>query len=93
MKCAALKVTDYERPILVLMARGYTPKQIAAALGLSAPSVCNARRRVFKRNGISNDTQLGILIGEQQFVSVDERNRIEDRREERIDSQRTQGVQ
>lgn len=88
MKTAALKVTAYERPILVLMARGYTPKQIAAALGMTAPRVCNARRRVLNRNGITNDTQLGILIAEQQFVSVDERNRIEDRREERMDSQR-----
>jgi DNA-binding NarL/FixJ family response regulator len=84
MKCAALKVTDYERAIIVLLARGYAPKQIAAALGMTTNTVCQARRRVLNRNGITNDTQLGMLIERCQFVSVYERNLIEDRREERL---------
>jgi DNA-binding NarL/FixJ family response regulator len=90
---SALNVTQLQRAVLTYMARGLTPKQIAAVLGMTTSGVCGARRRVMKRHGITNDTQLGMLIERCQFVSVDERNMIEDRREERIDSQRTQGVQ
>lgn len=89
MKVAALKLTEYEIPIVVQMARGYTPKQIAASLGISPSSVCNARRRIFTRNGITSDTQLGMLVERCQTVSADERNRIEDRREERLDALRS----
>ena len=92
MKCAALNVTDCERPVVVLIARGYRTKEIARALGRSEKQVSAAKRRVFDRNGITNEGQLGMLIERCQFVSTDERNRIEDRREERMDAQR-QGVQ
>ena len=88
MKIARLNVTKYERPILVLMARGYKPKQIAAALGMTPQQICSARRRILDRNGITNDVQLGMLIERNQYVSVYERNLIEDRREERMDAQR-----
>jgi DNA-binding CsgD family transcriptional regulator len=93
VKCARFNVTKAERPVVVLMARGYKPKQIAAALGMTTNYVCQIRRRILDRNGISNDAQLGMLIERDQFVSTYERNLIEDRREERIDSQRLQGVQ
>lgn len=89
MKCAALNVTDLERAVLVLMARGYRMKQIAAALGMSLKNASKTRQRVFERNGIANDTQLGMLIERFQLVSADERNRIEDRREERMDALRS----
>lgn len=89
MKTARLIVTKNERPVLVLMARGYRPKQIAAALGITAKNVCQVRRRILDRNGITNDTQLGMLLEREQFVSVYERNLIEDRREVRMDAQRS----
>lgn len=88
MKTAKLNVTKYERPIVVLIARGYRPKQIAAALGMTTNRVSQARRRILDRNGITNDAQLGMLIERDQFVSTYERNLIEDRREERMDAQR-----
>lgn len=84
MKYGALKVTKLQRAVLTYMARGYTPKQIAAALGNSTSGVCGARRRVMNRYGITNDTQLGMLIERCQFVSDDERNRLEHRREARL---------
>lgn len=89
MKTAKLSVTKAERPIVVLMALGYKPKQIAAALGMTTNYVCQQRRKVLDRNGIANDTQLGMLIERCQFVSVYERNLIEDRREERMDALRS----
>jgi DNA-binding CsgD family transcriptional regulator len=88
MKPAKLIVKANERPVVLLMARGYQPKQIAAALGMNSNYVCQIRRRVLDRNGITNDTQLGMLVADCQFVSVYERNLIEDRREERMDAQR-----
>lgn len=84
MKTGAISATPLERSVLVQMARGYKTKQIAAALGLSPDRVSQARRRVLNRNGVANDTQLGMLIERCQLVSADERNRIEDRREERM---------
>lgn len=88
MKTAKLNVTKAERPIVVLMARGYAPKQIAAALGMNTNYVCQLRRKVLDRNGITNDVQLGMLIERDQFVSTLERNLIEDRREARLDALR-----
>lgn len=89
MKSAKLNVTRAERPVVVLYARGYKPKQIAAALGLTSNYVCQLRRKVLDRNGITNDVQLGMLIERDQFVSTLERNLIEDRREERMDALRS----
>lgn len=89
MKSARLIVTNLERSVVVLMARGYRIKQIAAALGTTPSKVCQARKRVLDRNGITNDTQLGMLVERCQFVSVYERNLIEDRREERMDALRS----
>jgi DNA-binding CsgD family transcriptional regulator len=86
MKTAKLNVKKNERAIVVLMARGYAPKQIAAALGMTTNYVCQLRRKVLDRNGITNDTQLGMLIERDQFVSTYERNLIEDRREVRMDA-------
>jgi DNA-binding NarL/FixJ family response regulator len=77
---SALKVTQLQRAVLTYMARGYTPKQIAAALGMKTSGVCGARRRVMNRYGITNDTQLGMLIERSGFVSEDERERMEHRR-------------
>ena len=88
MKTAKLNVTKWERPIVVLMARGYRSKQIAASLGITPQAVCSARRRILDRNGITNDVQLGMLIERDQFVSIYERNLIEDRREARLEAQR-----
>lgn len=88
MKTAKLSVTKAERPIVVLMARGYKPKQIAAALGMTTNYVCQQRRKVLDRNGLTNDFQLGMVAERDQFVSTYERNLIEDRREERMDAQR-----
>jgi DNA-binding CsgD family transcriptional regulator len=84
VKTAKLIVKMNERPVVMLMARGYQPKQIAASLGMTSNYVCQIRRRILDRNGITNDTQLGMLIERCQFVSTYERNLIEDRREERM---------
>jgi DNA-binding CsgD family transcriptional regulator len=89
VKTAKLIVKMNERPVVMLMARGYQPKQIAASLGMTSNYVCQIRRRILDRNGITNDTQLGMLIERCQFVSTDERNRIEDRREVRLDALRS----
>lgn len=88
MKTAKLNVTKAERPVVLLMARGYAPKQIAAALGMTSNYVCQLRRKVLDRNGITNDVQLGMLIERDQYVSTLERNLIEDRREARLDALR-----
>lgn len=90
MKTAKLIVsnTKYERALLVMLARGYRPKQIAASLGITTNLVCQVRRRILDRNGVTNDVQLGMLMERDQFVSTYERNLIEDRREERMDALR-----
>lgn len=88
MKCAKLQLLKSERPMVVLIARGYRTKQIAAALGMTSNAVCQLKRQVLKRNGITNEAQLGMLIERDQVVSTYERNLIEDRREERMDALR-----
>lgn len=80
MKTAKLITTQLERSIVVLMARGYAPKQIAASLGMTAHQVSKARRRILARNGIANDLELGMLVERTGFLSTGERILIEDRR-------------
>lgn len=80
MKGTRVIVTDFELRILTLMARGVAVKAIGSRLGRSDKSVSSARRRVLKRNRVTNYLQLGMLLERCQTLPVDERNRIEDRR-------------
>lgn len=88
MKLARLDLTDFELTVLVLMAQGVALKAIGARLGLSNKAVSAARRRVLRRNGLTNYLQLGLALERCQLLPVDVRNRIEDRREERLDARR-----
>lgn len=86
MKSGPLRLTYHERNVMLLLAGGLTRKQIAGFLHVSSKSVSAARRRVLNRHGLLNDVQLGRLIERCQLIPPDEANRIEDRREERIDA-------
>ena len=92
MSPARLAVTDLELRVLTLMAHGHCFKQIGALLGKSRKSVSRALRRVLARSGTSNYMQLGMLIERTQLLPIDERNRIEDRREVRLDALRVPGI-
>lgn len=87
MKLAGLSVTTFELQVLTVMAHGVAVKAISARLGVSGKSVSAARRRVLKRNRLKNYLQLGMYLERCQLLPVDERNRIEDRREERLAAQ------
>jgi DNA-binding NarL/FixJ family response regulator len=69
MKTGRMKVTAPQLKVLVLMAQGLPPKAIAARLGVTPSSVCGMRQRLFARNGIRNDTQLGMLMERQQVLT------------------------
>jgi DNA-binding NarL/FixJ family response regulator len=76
-----MRITAHQRAILVYIARGYATKEIAAALGRSVCNINAAKRRIFRRNGIRNDMQLGMAIERCNVLSLEERQRIEDRRQ------------
>ena len=84
MKTGRLLLTQNELRILTLMARGYAPKEISARVNKSRKAVSSALRRVLRRAGVDNYLQLGMLLERCQALPADERNRIEDRREERL---------
>jgi DNA-binding CsgD family transcriptional regulator len=88
VKAQRLHLTPRQLEAITLLAAGHAPKVAAVRLGTTASSVCGLRNRALKRNGLTNDMQLGMLIERCQSLPVDERNRIEDRREERLDAQR-----
>jgi DNA-binding NarL/FixJ family response regulator len=89
MKTARVRVTEFELQVLTLMARGVPVKAIGFRLGVCDKAVSSARRRVLKRNRFDNYLQLGLAMERCQTLHVDERNRMEDRREERLDALRS----
>lgn len=93
MKLARINCTEFELKVLTVMARGVAVKAIGAKLGVSRKSVSAARRRVLKRNRLKNYLQLGMYLERCQLLPADERNRIEDGREERLDARRINGGQ
>lgn len=81
MKPTQLHLTSHQRVICVYIARGYATKEIAAALGRSVCNINAAKRRIFRRNSIKNDAQLSMAIERCNVLSLEERQRIEDRRQ------------
>ena len=89
MRLAQLKVNQKELRMLTLLGHGLQIKAIAARLGISKQAVSFTLRRVLARHGLSNYFQLGLLAECCQTLPIDERNRIEDRREVRMDALRS----
>jgi DNA-binding CsgD family transcriptional regulator len=54
----SLHITEAERPIVVLVARGQTNKEVAQSVGLSVKSVERYLRNVYERNNLRNRAEL-----------------------------------
>lgn len=87
-----MTLTDHELAVLTCMARGMKPAQIMIALSIGPGAFQHRRQRIMDKFGAENDVQLGVLCERYQLVPVPTRNRIEDRREERLDGRRAVGA-
>lgn len=88
MKTGRTSLTSIELAVVTGICRGYKPGQIQSALGIGQNHYTKIRNRILNKLGATNDGQIGMFAERQQLVGVDERNRIEDRREERLDARR-----
>lgn len=66
-----LKASARQLQVVTLMVRGLPPKRIAGELGITTSSVGALRRRLLNRNGLRNDTELGMLIERCSRVQVE----------------------
>lgn len=89
MKTGRALLSQLEQAVLTQMARGYKPGAIQMALGISRKHYSKVRDSILNKTGATNDFQAGMFCNQQQLVSTDERNRIEDRREVRLDALRS----
>lgn len=65
---AEMPLTERQRQVLVLIARGYSTKQIAAELGLSPKTVEVHRARLMERLGISDVAGLTLYAVRKRLV-------------------------
>lgn len=76
-----MKLTDLELKVFRLMAKGVAVKAIGARIGISQKSVSSARRRVLRRNRVTNYLQLGILLERSKLLPgrriVEQEERVE----------------
>jgi DNA-binding NarL/FixJ family response regulator len=75
------RLDHWELSVLTRLLQGLKPKQISGELCFSQDRYTKIRNRILTKLGAMNDAQIGVLAERYQLVSVDERNRIEDRRE------------
>jgi two-component system nitrate/nitrite response regulator NarL len=68
---AEMPLTERQRQVLVLIARGYSTKQIAAELGLSPKTVEVHRARLMERLGISDVAGLTLYAVRKRLVDPD----------------------
>lgn len=83
------RLTRDERALLTCIARGLKAKQTTFELGICRSSYFRRRAKLLSKLGALNDWQAGILTERYQLVDVGTQNRIEDRREERLDALRS----
>lgn len=65
------RLTPREREVTRLIARGYTYKETAAALGISVKTLENHISRIFKKLGVASRYELSALAYETGFVGSD----------------------
>ena len=58
-----ITLSERERELISLLARGHTDVSAAGHLGISARSVTNILRRLMDRLGVENRFQLGLALG------------------------------
>jgi LuxR family transcriptional regulator, transcriptional regulator of spore coat protein len=58
-----ITLSDRERELISLLARGHTDVSAAEHLGISARSVTNILRSLMDRLGVENRFQLGLALG------------------------------
>jgi len=58
-----IDLSDRERELIALLARGHTDVSAAAAMRVSARTVTNIMRNLMDRFGVDNRFQLGLTLG------------------------------
>ena len=65
-----ITLSERERELISLLARGHTDVSAAGHLGISARSVTNILRRLMDRLGVENRFQLGLALGNLRKVTA-----------------------
>jgi DNA-binding CsgD family transcriptional regulator len=63
-------LTDRERELIALLARGHTDASAAARLRVSSRSITNILRTMMDRVGVDNRFQLGLALGASRSVPL-----------------------
>jgi two-component system response regulator DevR len=73
-------LTEREREVLALVARGYTNRQIAAALSLSEKTARNHLSHILEKLGLSRRSEAAVYAVEHQLVRRDDQQTRRDDR-------------
>jgi DNA-binding CsgD family transcriptional regulator len=65
-----IALSDRERDLIALLARGHTDVSAAAELRISARTVTNIMRNLMDRLGVDNRFQLGLTLGATRMVAA-----------------------
>lgn len=83
-----MKLTQRQLDVVKLLCQGLKRAEICRILRISVEAYDRRRDSILIANGITNDAQLGVMAERSQVVHVDQRNRIQDRVDERLDARR-----
>lgn len=67
--CSAIKISNREAEIIRLIADGYTTKQIADILNLSAHTIVTHKKNIFSKLGINNTASLVLYAMKENIIN------------------------